>query len=418
MSGGTVKIAYVDCASGIAGDMFVAALLDAGLPFHTLKEALEALPLDHYEIRVEETQKQHLRALHFSVACDEDQPSRHYSDIVAMIEQTNWPTSVRQRAIAIFTKLGEAEANVHGTTLEAVHFHEVGAVDSIIDICSVAFGLHMLGIEKLYASPVNVGGGFVKTAHGTMPVPTPATLALAANIPIYSKHVEMEIATPTGMAILAALANGFGSMPMLKPEKTGCGAGTKDLPIPNMLRLTLGEAIGNITESTPNLQGALTDSVFEITADIDDMNPEWYGHLSETLLHAGALDVVMAPVYMKKSRPATRLTVLCQPCDFTIISRLILHETSTIGLRYQEMQRVMAHREIVLRDTEFGPVRFKQAYLGHELITSKPEYDDCTRIAREYGLTLKAVYARLASETAHSHPSLKRLSNPKAQVAS
>lgn len=294
-----MRIAYLDCSAGIAGDMMVAALIDAGVPLKMLQGELAKLPLKGYKLTTKTVEKHFFRAVHFKVLCNDDQPHRHYTDIRRMIEKTDWAAPIKKTALAIFRKLGEAEARVHGCDLEDVHFHEVGAVDSIIDICGTAIGLHTLGIEALYASPVNVGGGEVKAAHGMMPVPAPATLLLSKNIPVYSRYAQKELATPTGMAILSTLAKGFGSIPPMMPKQHGCGAGTMDFPIPNILRLVIGEAESSSPAKITD--GMLTDEIIEIEADIDDMNPEWYGYITSKLLEAGALDVVMIPVFMKKT---------------------------------------------------------------------------------------------------------------------
>ncbi len=389
-----MTLAYLDCSSGIAGDMLVAAMLDAGLPLALLERELAKLPLGGYKLSVREVEKHYFRALHFTVECDDHHPHRHYSDIRDMIMKTAWEVPVRETAVAIFKTLGEAEAKVHGCALEEVHFHEVGAVDSIIDICSVAIGFHHFGIHALYASPVNVGSGEILSAHGVMPVPAPAVIELSRGIPIYSRHAEKELATPTGMAILATLAKGFGVLPAFTPHTIGCGAGTRDLPIPNIVRLMLGE---EASAAMPPDIGLLTDEVVEIEADIDDMNPEWYGHIIARLLEAGALDVVMLPAFMKKNRSGTRLTILIDPAQLMPVARLILQETTTLGLRYRTMRRIMAKREIITRETPFGAVRFKYATMGDTLLSQKPEYEDCSRIAVEKGLSLKEVYARLAA---------------------
>lgn len=388
-----MKIAYLDCSAGIAGDMMVASLLDAGMSFDYLKKELGKLPLKDYQLSVKEVEKHFFRATHFHVECKDNQPHRHYTDIRRMIEAVDWPSPVKQTAQAIFKKLGEAEARVHGCNLEDVHFHEVGAVDSIIDICGTAIGLHQLGIEALYASPVNVGSGEVKTAHGVMPIPAPATMLLAKDIPIYSRHAEKELATPTGMAILAALAKGFGPVPAMTPQAHGSGAGTMNLPIPNLLRLTVGEA------AAPSLsKDWLTDEIIEIEADIDDMNPEWYGHVMEKLTKAGASDVSLAPIYMKKQRPATRMTVLTPQDRLQAMAHIILEETTTLGLRYRAMQRIKARREHITRQTVYGPMRFKRAILGQRVLSCKPEYEDCKRIADERGLPLKEIYATITQQ--------------------
>ncbi len=389
-----MNIAYLDCSAGIAGDMLVAAMLDAGLSFNTLKRNLAELPVSGYDLQYRTVEKHHLQAQYFNVNHSEQNHHRHYSDIKALIMNTSWPESVKDTALAILKKLGQAEAKVHGIELEQVHFHEVGAIDSIIDICSVALGFNYLEIEALYASPVNVGTGDVHVAHGIMPVPAPATLELSKDIPIFSRYVEKETATPTGMAILAVMAKGFGPMPDMTPVNIGIGAGTRDLPIPNVLRLVIGQEV----DHTINLDTGLNrDQIIELEADIDDMNPEWYGHLSDKLLQAGVLDVVMAPIYMKKGRPATHLRVLIKKEELPTISRLILRETTTLGVRYRTVRRLMVKREIITKQTLYGPINFKCAYMRDEQLSCKPEYDDCVRIAKSQNLPLKEIYKQLSS---------------------
>lgn len=375
-----MKVLYFDCFAGIAGDMTVAALIELGLPLETLREQLALLPLSGYTLASSKVERHGVAGTSFKVTLTEtDQPHRHYSGIAAMIENSALKPRVKELAQRIFLRLAQAEAAVHGVELERVHFHEVGALDSIVDIVGCAIGLDYLGVEQVYASGLPYGRGFVQTAHGRLPVPAPATARLMEGIPLTADIGEGERVTPTGAAIVAALAEGFGPPPAMTPTATGYGAGTRDFPeLPNLLRLVLGEsdAPGNREE------------VLVLETHIDDMNPELFGFLMERLLQAGALDVAFSPLQMKKNRPATRVTVIAKPGDLEALSALVLSESTAIGLRYYPARRITLERRGELRQTTLGPVQVK--VLGNGRVV--PEFEACREIALAQGVPLIEVY--------------------------
>jgi len=385
-----MKILYFDCFAGIAGDMTVAALLELGLPLELLREGLATLPFSGYTLESLPVLRHGISGTSFKVNLSEaDQPHRHYSGIAAMIEAAPLNARVKELSGRIFRRLAEAEAKVHGVLVERVHFHEVGAVDSIADIVGVAIGLDYLGVEKVYSSGLPFGRGFVQTAHGRLPVPTPATALLMAGIPLTSDIGEGERVTPTGAAILAALAEGFGPPPPMVPERIGYGAGEKDFAeVPNLLRLVLGEASGAAGGATP-------DEVLSIETQVDDMNPEILGFLMELLLDAGALDVAFSALQMKKNRPGTLISVLANPGDLEKLSGIILSQSTAIGLRYYPTRRITLSRRIEERATSLGPVQVK--VLGNGRVA--PEFEECRRIALQKGLPLIEVYRTVERET-------------------
>jgi uncharacterized protein (TIGR00299 family) protein len=382
------QIAYLDCHSGMSGDMFLAALLHAGLSLETLKSALSALPLDGYEIVCEPFQDKGIGGAqcHVSVSAEE-QPHRHLSAIKALLRASALPPAIRERALAIFHRLAEAEATVHNSSIEEVHFHEVGAVDAIVDIVGAAIGIETLGITQLYASALPLTSGHVQTAHGLLPVPAPATLEILRRVaaPWKPCPVEAELVTPTGAAILATLAR-F-ETPFIAIEHIGYGFGQKRLPWPNCLRLCLGQTYGTRLDGEAD-----TDWVTVLESNIDTMSGELLGGTMERLLAAGALDVSYIPMQMKKNRPATLLTVMCVPEQSDALAQMVLHETSTLGVRIQQVQRLKAQRTQQRLDTPLGPITVKIKRLGERIISAAPEYDDCQRIARERDMPLIEVY--------------------------
>ncbi|HVB75395.1 MAG TPA: nickel pincer cofactor biosynthesis protein LarC [Ktedonobacteraceae bacterium] len=385
-------IAYLDCHSGISGDMFLGAMLDAGFPLETLKQALSALPITGYELMLAQFKDKGIRGARFDVLLSEqEQPARRFADIVSLLQAAKLSPRVRERAISIFRCLAEAEAAVHGSALEEVHFHEVGAVDAIVDIVGAALALETLGVEKLYASALPLSSGHVKTAHGLLPVPAPATLEILRRVvaPWRPCPVEGEMVTPTGAAILATLAS-F-ETPSIRIERTGYGFGRKSFPWPNCLRLCLGKPTSASVAVTE--QAALdTDWVTVLETNIDTMTGEALGGLMERLLVAGALDVAYTPLHMKKNRPAVMLTLICRVEDGDALAQLLLSETSTLGVRIQQMQRRKAQRAQQYIETPFGKMLVKVKLLGGHVISAAPEYEECRRIAREQSLPLEEVY--------------------------
>ena len=386
------RIAYLDCSSGISGDMFLGAMLDAGFPLETLRQALASLPVSGYELKLETMQDKGIRGSRFEVAlAEQEQPARHFSDIVALLQAATLPPRVRERAIAMFRCIAEAEAVVHGCALEEVHFHEVGAIDAIVDIVGAALAVETLGIEELYASALPLSSGHVRTAHGLLPVPAPATLEILRRVsaPWRPCPVEGEMVTPTGAAILATLAR-F-ETPAMRIERVGYGFGRKSFPWPNCLRLCLGSLVGATMEARE--QGTMeADWVTVIETNIDTMTGEALGGLMERALAAGALDVAYSPLQMKKNRPAVMLTLICHIEDGEALAQLLLSEANTLGVRMQQMQRRKAQRAQQTIETPFGKMQVKVKLLGSRVISAAPEYEECRRVALERALPLEEVY--------------------------
>ncbi|MBV9256839.1 MAG: nickel pincer cofactor biosynthesis protein LarC [Ktedonobacteraceae bacterium] len=384
------KIAYLDCHSGISGDMFLGALLDAGLSFNVLNEMLACLPIDGYQLTQDAFSDKGIHGSRFNVTLSEqEQPTRHLSDIVALFSDSTLPVRVCETALAIFRCLAEAEATVHKSSIEEVHFHEVGAVDAIIDITGAAIGIEVLGITQLYASPLPLTHGHVKTAHGLLPVPAPATLEILRRVsaPWQPSPAEGELVTPTGAAILATLAR-F-EKPMISIESVGYGFGQKRLPWPNCLRICLGpdQEMVDREDEEPDV-----DWVTVIESNIDNMQGELLGGLMERLFSEGALDVSYSPLQMKKNRPATQVTVICPLTEGERLAQLVLRETSTMGVRIQQVQRRKAQRTQQQIVTSLGVMLVKIKRLGSHIISVAPEYEECRRIAREQDLPLAQVY--------------------------
>jgi hypothetical protein len=380
-----MKLAYFDCFSGISGDMTLGALLDAGCDLQQLRDEFRGLQVSGWDLSAEKVWKNGMAATYARVKTEDPQKHRSLSAILQILKESKLAPSVRDRASAIFQKLGEAEARVHDVPIDKIHFHEVGAVDAIVDIVGACIGFHALGIEKFACSPLNVGGGTVKMAHGVLPVPAPATANLLQGKPTYSNGVQRELVTPTGAAIVATLCDSFGPQPPMSVSAIGYGAGTADLEgQPNVLRLMIGEAA---EKAVPGYDQEIT----VIEANLDDMNPQIYGYFQEKALAAGALDVFTTPVQMKKNRPGTLLTVLCRPADVQALMSLIFAETTTFGVRTYSAQRRVLPRESVKVATKFGEVRVKLSRVNGRILHVAPEYDDCRKLAEEKNVPLQRV---------------------------
>lgn len=382
-----MKIAYFDCFAGASGDMILGALLDAGLALADLKAGLGGLGLSHWDLDHRAVVKGGIGGSQAMVSVDEahhHQHRRHLSDIRAIIEDSTLDAAVKRDSIRIFNRLAEAEAKVHGTSVDHIHFHEVGAMDAIIDVVGGVIGLHTLGIERIVCSPLHVGSGTVDCAHGTLPVPAPATAELVRGRPIYSSGVDGELLTPTGAAILTTLADDFGPLPPMTVDRIGHGAGTADRSIANMLRVFIGSA-------AEHGQAFAMEQTAIIETTIDDMNPQIYDHLMERALSLGAMDIFMQPVQMKKNRSGTLVTILCHPEDVNAMAGLLFRETTTIGLRWRLDNRFTLQREFITVDTDYGPIACKTAMSGGAPINVTPEYDDCKRAALVHDVPLKAV---------------------------
>ncbi|TAK22503.1 MAG: nickel pincer cofactor biosynthesis protein LarC [Chloroflexota bacterium] len=377
-----MAIAYFDCYSGISGDMTLGALVDAGLSFDELRDAVAALPVGGYEIESTPIISKGIRGTAISVRVTEDQPTRHLADIVEILDRSSLSSSVREKAAAIFRRLAVAEATVHGEPIDRVHFHEVGAVDAIVDIVGSAFGLDRLGVEAVFCSPLPSGSGKVRGSHGVLPVPAPATLELArvAGAPLTPTTVEGELVTPTGAAIVTTLAT-F-SQPAMRVESIGYGFGRKEFPWANALRLWLGQPTG---VTGPR------DHVSLLETNLDDATGEAIGAAMDELLRLGALDVFFSPIQMKKNRPATKLSVICRPDDEPTLARAIIARTSTLGVRVQRLTRYTADRWQETVQTPWGAVRVKvKSFNG--AVSAAPEHDDCVRIAVAADVSVADVY--------------------------
>ena len=374
-----MKICYLDAFSGISGDMTVGALIDAGADHGALVNILENLGTEA-KFQVEKVSRRGMAASKFHVKAGEAKGHRHLKDILELIDKSAAPGGVKQNAAAVFQRLGEAEAKVHGIPLAKVHFHEVGAVDSICDIVGACAGFHLLGVDAIYSSPLNVGSGTVNTEHGVLPVPAPATAELLTGKPIYSRGPALELTTPTGAAIAATLAKDFGPLPPMRISSTGYGAGDKDFPDhANVLRVLIGEST-DAREST---------TVAVLEANIDDSSPQVLGYAMERLLEAGALDVTLEYVLMKKNRPGTLVRVIAKPEDRETLAQLMFAETSTLGLRIYSAERRVQARRILEVETPHGQVRIKISADG----SFAPEYDDCRKLAIASSIPLKQILA-------------------------
>jgi uncharacterized protein (TIGR00299 family) protein len=377
------RIAYFDCPSGAAGDMIMGALVDAGAPFETLRDALGTLPVRGFELTRREVTKGAFRATKVDVVIEHAaHPHRRLGDVLAIVEGSALPAAVKERAARIFGRLADAEARVHGTTPDRVEFHDVGAVDAIVDVTGAAMALALLGIEAVHVSALPLGGGFAQGPHGRIPVPGPGTAELLRGFPVVDTGVRAELVTPTGAAILTTVAASSGRMPPMVVETVGYGAGTMDLPgTPNVLRCFVG-----VSSDT----GA-AETIVEVATTIDDMSPQLYEPLMDRLFEAGALDVFLTPVVMKRSRPGVVLTALCGTEAIGALSRVLFEESTTIGVRWSEWRRVPLPREVVTCATAYGPIPVKVSRLEGRIVTVTPEFSEVARIARERSLPVREV---------------------------
>ncbi len=380
-----MKQAYFDCFSGISGDMVLGALVDAGVPLEHLRSELGALSVPGWTLTAEKVWKNGMAATHVKVQTEDTQTHRSLSTILDIIGKSTLASGVQQRAEAIFSNLGVAEAAVHDVPLEKIHFHEVGAIDAIVDIVGACIGFEALGIESFACSPLNVGGGTAKMAHGVLPVPAPATARLVLGKPTYSNGVQRELVTPTGAAIVATLCTAFGSQPPMTVSAIGYGAATTDLEgQPNVLRIMIGEAAQRSSLGTE-------ENIRILEANLDDMNPQIFGYFLDKALAAGALDVFATPVQMKKSRPGMLVTVLCRPADEQKFQEMLFAETTTLGVRSHSAERRILPREWEKVSTRFGEVRIKVARLNGIVRQASPEFDDCRKLAEEKNVPLVEV---------------------------
>ena len=377
-----MKTAYFDCFSGISGDMIIGALIDLGLDADLLKKELKKLNLKNYKIESKKIVKGGIAATKFDVAEDKNNhEERNLKEINEIIEKSKLDNGAKSVIKKIFLKIANAEAKIHNKPIDKIHFHEIGAIDTIIDIAGAVIGLKKLGIERIYCSNLNVGTGFVKFSHGKFPVPAPATAEILKNVPVYNNNIEAELVTPTGAAIITTLASKFGEMPGLKVEKIGYGAGTRDLEQPNVLRVFLGE-VNEVENETTNI----------VETNIDNMNPEIYPYVIDRLMENGALDAYLTSIIMKKGRPGIKLTVLSKIEDTDRLCNIIFNETTTLGVRIFPASKKKLDREIKTIKTKYGNVRVKISKLNNEAENITPEYEDCVKIARNKKIPLKRVY--------------------------
>ncbi len=377
-----MRTAYFDCFSGASGDMILGALIDAGLSPRRLREELKRLRIPAVHLRVRKVLKRGISGTQVIVEGSERRSHRNLKEVLQIVRRSRVETEVKEKSEEVFKRIASVEAKIHQIPEEEVHFHELGGLDSVVDIVGSVWGIRALGIDKIHVSKVNVGGGFVKCEHGILPVPAPATLSLMKGKPIYSSGVERELLTPTGAALLTTLGSEFGSMPGIHVERIGYGAGRDDLPHPNLLRLIVGTS-----ESTSG-----KETVAVIETNIDDMNPQLYDYVMEKLLAMEVLDVFITPILMKKNRPGHLLTVICPSGKLPSVAKFLFNETTTLGLRWREEEREKTDREILFFQTKYGRVRFKLARWEGRVVNLSPEYDDCKRLALERGVPLKEVF--------------------------
>ncbi len=375
-----MKIAYFDCCAGISGDMVLGALVDSGLDVSILRRELAKLHLGDYSISASKDERHHITGTNIKVRFKESGHHRTFKEIKNIINKSRLTTKVKVLSTSIFENLAKAEAKVHGCRVDDVHFHEVGAIDSIVDIVGTAIGIEKLGVGQVYASPLPLGSGWVKTSHGRMPVPAPATLELLKGVPVASSLTASELTTPTGAAIIKTLSLSFGNMPHMEIEGTGYGIGDRSFKeIPNILRLIIGKGTGS------------TERLIIVETNMDDMNPQIYEYLMSRLFKNGALDVFLMPIQMKKGRPAILLKVLCPENKKGNIIDTIFEETTTIGVRTYEVERHCLERRIENVSTPYGKVRVKVAERNGKVLNIQPEYEDCKEIAEKKKLPLKEV---------------------------
>ena len=369
--------------------MFVGALLDLGLPLDRLFAELKKIPLGFYEFKRTRAVRGNVVGTRIEIHIPTRQPSRRLGTIADLIGNSKLSANVKQHAMEVFKRLGQVEGKLHNLPLAEVHFHEIGAVDSILDIVGTCVGLDMLDISALTCSPVNVGSGSVRTAHGSLPVPAPAALELLKDVPIFSSGVEGELVTPTGAALITTLASSFGPIPAMKVERIGYGAGAREIPgQPNLARLLLGQTMAPVT-AQPGAPG--DEVVSTIEANVDDMSPQLYGFFVDKALAAGALDVTCTSIQMKKNRPGILVSVLCTPQTSDALAQLLFEQTTTIGLRIYEARRKVLERELHSVETPYGTVNVKVAKREGKVLNVAPEYEDCQRLATEKGVPLKQV---------------------------
>ncbi|MEW6088733.1 MAG: nickel pincer cofactor biosynthesis protein LarC [bacterium] len=374
-----MRIAYFDCFSGISGDMILGSLIDAGLDFKRFKSELARLKLKEFSLRAKKVRRGSLTGTKFDVVISKNAKSRDYNEIIKLIQKSGLDKKIKEKSLKIFHRLAVSEAKLHDIPIAKIHFHELSSIDTVVDIVGSVIAFDMMGIEKIYSSSLPLGQGVSKSMHGVLPIPAPATADILRGIPVRLENGAFEVVTPTGAVIISEMSDGFGKCPELKIKNIGYGAGGRDAPgMPNLLRVIIGESIENEEE----------DIITVIETNIDDMNPQILGYLMEKLMKEGALDVFFTPVYGKKNRPGTLLTVLAETSKADKFVKIILQETTAFGVRMHETRRKKLKREIKEVQTKYGKIRVKHGYLNGKLIKSQPEYEDCKKIAEEKNIPL------------------------------
>ena len=384
-----MKIAYFDCFSGISGDMTVGALLDAGLKIETLEKELKKLGLSGYQLEVNKVVKKGISATKFNVKIKEEGVERRFKDILTILGNSKLDEGIKKETKKIFFNIAQAESKIHQKDIDKIHFHEIGGLDSIIDITSAVIGIKTLGIEEIHSSALPVGKGFVKCAHGVIPVPAPATLELLKNVPTYSGGIESEMITPTGAAIISTLTKSFRKRPLMKIEKIGYGAGEKEFTIPNLLRVSIGEKIAKDEDFKDDY---IRDEAVLIETNIDDINPEFYDYIVEKLFSQGVLDVFLTPIQMKKNRPAHMLSIIVYEQNLKEILEVLFSESTSLGIRIREIKRLRLTQQNFIAETKYGKIKVKVGMFKGEIKNIAPEYEDCKKIAKQHQIPLKEVY--------------------------
>ena len=381
-----MRTLYFDCFAGASGNMILGALLALGVDMEELKRNLGTLAIAEFDLEVSQVDRSGIAATYVEVKVPHEHIHRHLGDINRIIDRSQLSDSIKARSKSIFRHLAEAESKVHGIDLDEVHFHEVGAMDAIVDVVGACIGFEMLGIERFACSKIHVGSGFVKMAHGNFPVPPPAVAELLTGIPVYSTEIEGELITPTGAAIISTLCDSYGVLPEMKVEVTSYGAGTREYTdFPNVVRLMLGET------ANAKVANVSTDRLILIETNIDDISPQILGYVMERSFELGALDCWFTPIQMKKNRPATMVSILCKSVNKDIFAELLYSETSTIGVRIREVDRECLSREMVSVETRYGTVDVKIARRANEVMNAMPEYDQVKKLAREKGVAFSVV---------------------------
>jgi pyridinium-3,5-bisthiocarboxylic acid mononucleotide nickel chelatase len=391
-----MRLLYFDCIGGISGDMALGALVDAGADPGEVRSALASLPLEPFSVEFEETDAGGIRATRARVRSEAAGVIRTFASIRRLLDEAALPDAARELAQRMFHRLAVAEAAVHGRDLEQVTFHEIGAVDSVVDIAGTALAITMLDVDRSFASPVPTGMGMMRSEHGAMPIPAPAVVELLRGAPLFSKGVPVELTTPTGAAILATVAEGYGELPPMHIEAVGYGAGERTLEFPNVLRVLIGEAADAKREPASDSGRESQEVVLE--TNVDDLNPELYAYVLERLFDEGAQDAWLTPILMKKGRPAVAVSVLCSAEQQDAMREVLYRETGTLGVRASLVAKRMLERTVLDVTTSWGPIRVKVGFLDGRAVTISPEYEDCARAARSSGMAVRKIYEEAGRE--------------------